>query len=109
MVAWDALIRNDFPTALAYSQKAVALDPKLPVAQLALGRALVETGDVKNGIEHLEKELQVEPDNFEAHLALAKAYSKSGRAADARRERLYCLQVAQNNPTQGGTPASARP
>jgi tetratricopeptide (TPR) repeat protein len=109
MVAWDALIRNDFPTALAYSQKAVALDPKLPVAQLALGRALVETGDVRNGIEHLEKELQVEPDNFEAHLALAKAYSKSGRAADARRERLYCLQVAQNSPTQGGTPASARP
>ncbi len=109
MVAWDALIRNDFPTALAYSQKAVALDPKLPVAQLALGRALVETGDVKNGIEYLEKELQVEPDNFEAHLALAKAYSKSGRAADARRERLYCLQVAQNSPTQGGTPASARP
>ncbi len=109
MVAWDALIRNDFPTALAYSQKAVALDPKLPVAQLALGRALVETGDVKSGIEHLEKELQVEPDNFETHLALAKAYSKSGRAADARRERLYCLQVAQNNPTQGGTPASARP
>ena len=109
MVAWDALIRNDFSTALAYSQKAVALDPKLPVAQLALGRALVETGDVKNGIAYLEKELQVEPDNFEAHLALAKAYSKSGRAADARRERLYCLQVAQNNPTQGGTPASARP
>lgn len=109
MVAWDALIRNDFPTALAYSQKAVALDPKLPVAQLSLGRALVETGDVRNGIEHLEKELQVEPDNFEAHLALAKAYSKSGRSEDARRERLYCLQVAQNNPTQGGTPASARP
>jgi tetratricopeptide (TPR) repeat protein len=109
MVAWDALIRNDFPTALAYSQKAVALDPKLPVAQLAFGRALVETGDVKNGIEHLEKELQVEPDNFETHLALAKAYSKSGRAADARHERLYCLQVAQSNPTQGGTPASARP
>ena len=79
------------------------------MAQLALGRALVETGDVKSGIEHLEKELQVEPDNFEAHLALAKAYSKSGRAEDARRERLYCLQVAQNNPTQGGTPASARP
>ena len=109
MVAWDALIRNDFPTALAYSQKAGALDPKLPVAQLSLGRALVETGDVKRGIEYLEKELQVEPDNFETHLALAKAYSKSGRAADARRERLYCLQVAQNNPTQGGTPASARP
>lgn len=109
MVAWDALIRNDFPEALKYSEKAVALDPTLPIAQLALGRALVETGDVKSGIEHLEKELQAEPGNFETHLALAKAYSKSGRAEDARRERLYCLQIAQNSPTQGGTPQSARP
>jgi len=109
MVAWDALIRNDYPEALVYAQKAVAQDPTLPVGQLVLGRALVETGDVKSGIEHLEKELQLEPDNFETHLALAKAYSKSGRSEDARRERLYCLQIAQSSPTQGGTPQSARP
>lgn len=109
MVAWDALIRNDYPEALVYAQKAVAQNPTLPVGQLVLGRALVETGDVKSGIEHLEKELQLEPDNFETHLALAKAYSKSGRSEDARRERLYCLQIAQSSPTQGGTPQSARP
>ena len=108
MVAWDALIQNDFPRALTYSEKAVAEDPTLPVAQLVLGRALVETGDVKGGIEHLEKELQLEPGNFETHLALAKAYSKSGRAEDARRERLYCLQVAASSPAQGGMPQSAR-
>ncbi len=109
MVAWDALIRSDFPEALSYSQKAIALDPTLPIAQLVLGRSLVETGDVKSGIEHLEKELELDPGNFEAHLALAKAYSKSGRVEDARRERLYCLQVAQSSPAQGGTPQSARP
>jgi tetratricopeptide (TPR) repeat protein len=109
MVAWDALIRNDYREALTYSEKAVAEDPTLPVAQLVVGRALVETGDVKGGIEHLEKELQLEPGNLETHLALAKAYSKSGRADDARRERLLCLQLAQSGPAMGGTPQSARP
>lgn len=109
MVAWDALIRNDYAEALAYSQKAVAQDASLPMAQLVLGRALVETGDVQSGIEHLEKELQLEPGNFEAHLALAKAYSKSGRSQEARRERELCLQMAQGGPTMGGTPQSAQP
>ena len=109
MVAWDALIRNDYPEALKYSEKAVEEDPTLPVAQLVVGRALVETGDVKGGIEHLEKELQLEPGNLETHLALAKAYSKSGRAEDARHERLLCLQLAQSGPALGGTPQSARP
>lgn len=96
MVAWDSLMRNDFQTALAYAQKAVAEEPSLPVARLVLGRALVETGDVKDGAELLEKELQVEPDNPEIHFALAKAYSKSGRKEDARRERLLCLQMEKD-------------
>lgn len=93
MVAWDSLMRNDFPTALAYAEKAKAAMPASPAAQLVLARALVETGDLKDGLGLLEKELKVEPDNLEIHYALAKAYSKSGRKEDARRERLLCLQM----------------
>jgi tetratricopeptide (TPR) repeat protein len=96
MVAWDALMRNDFSTALAYSEKVMAEEPTLPSARLVLGRGLVETGDVKGGIDLLEKELRLEPDNFEIHLALARAYSKSGRKEDARRERLLCLQMEKS-------------
>jgi tetratricopeptide (TPR) repeat protein len=101
MVAWDSLMRNDFPTALAYAQKAESEEPTLPIVHLVLGRALVETGDVKGGIKLLEKELQREPDNLEIHFALAKAYSKSGRKEDARRERLLCLQVEKSSKNQG--------
>ena len=99
MMAWDSLLRNDFSTALAYAEKAEAQEPALPAAQLVLGRALVETGDVKSGIDLLEKELQHEPENLEIHFALAKAYSKSGRKADARRERLLCLQMEKDSKT----------
>ena len=97
MLAWIPLTQNDGAVALPYAQQAVAQDPSLPSAQLVLGRALTETGDAKGGIEHLEKTAQLQPDNLEVHLALAKAYSKSGRKEDARRERLLCLEMTKND------------
>lgn len=96
MVAWDSFTRNDFSTALANAEKAVDEEPTLPSGRLVLGRGLVATGDLKDGVDMLEKELRSDPDNFEIHLALASAYSKSGRKADARRERLLCLQMERN-------------
>jgi tetratricopeptide (TPR) repeat protein len=100
MLAWIPLMQNDGITALPHARKAVAEDPALPSAQLVLGRALTETGD-KDGIQHLETTVQLQPDNLEVHLALTKAYSKFGRKEDARRERLLCLEMTKNdtNPT----------
>jgi Tfp pilus assembly protein PilF len=57
----------------------------------------METGDLKGGMEHLEKALQLEPNNLEAHLALAKAYSESGHKEDARRERILCLRLTSSS------------
>jgi tetratricopeptide (TPR) repeat protein len=104
MVAWDSLMRNNYPEALAYSQKALAEDPTLAVGQLVLGRAMVETGNVKEGLELLEKELQVDPNNLETHLALAKAYSKLGRKEDARRERMRCLEIERSENAPNARP-----
>jgi tetratricopeptide (TPR) repeat protein len=96
MLAWIPLTQNDGSEALPYARKAVADDPALPSAQLVLGRALTETGDTKDGIEHLEATVQLQPDNLEVHLALAKAYSNAGRKEDARRERLLCLEMTKS-------------
>jgi len=100
MVAWDSIMRGEYPEALTHAEKAMAEDPSLPITKLVLGRALIETGDVKGGIDLLEKEQLVEPDNLEIHLALAKAYSKSGRKADARRERLRSLEIEKGQNAQ---------
>jgi len=97
MTAWALLMRNTAAEALPYAQNAVGKEPTLPSAQLVLGRSLLETGDLKGGMEHLEKALQLEPDNLETHLALARAYSKSGRKEDARRERVLCLRLSSGN------------
>lgn len=59
----------------------------------------METGDLNGAMEHLQEALQLEPDNLETHLALAKAYSKSGRNDDARRERVLCLQLTKGSAT----------
>jgi tetratricopeptide (TPR) repeat protein len=104
MLAWAYGIQGNYAEALPIAQKAVAEDAALPMGQLVLGRALVETGDTAGGLPHLEKVLQLEPGNLEAHLTLAKAYSNLGRKDDARRERLLCLELSG-----GGTNPSVTP
>ena len=94
MLAWAYGLRSDYSSSLPDAQKAVDEDPSLTMAQLVLGRAMVELGDVTSGLPHLQAVLASEPQNLEAHLALAKAYSKLGRADDARRERLQCLAIS---------------
>ena len=45
----------------------------------------------------LESTLAVDPQNLEVHIALARAYAESGRADDARRERLTCLKMTDQS------------
>jgi Flp pilus assembly protein TadD len=88
-------MQGDYAAALPSAQKSVEEDPALPLAQLVLGRDLLETGDVNGGLTHLETALPMQPENLEVHLALVKAYSELGRKDDARRERLQCLALAK--------------
>ena len=95
MLAWALLMENNPGEALPEAKKAAEEAPTLPMAQLSLGRALLETGDVKSATATLENALALDPRNLEIHIALARAYSESGREDDARRERLACLQLTQ--------------
>jgi Putative Zn-dependent protease, contains TPR repeats len=100
MMAWASILQNRFSEGLPYAEKAEAEEPDLPIAQLMLGRLLVETGD-KEGLKYLEKARQQEPSNLDVHLALVKAYAESGRSEDARRERLLCLQLTKTEALYG--------
>jgi len=93
MLAWACLMQNDPSAALPYAKRAEQEEPLLPVAQLVLGRSLVESGDVKNGTHYLEKAGQLDPENLEVHIALARAYSETGRKEDAWRERMESLRL----------------
>jgi tetratricopeptide (TPR) repeat protein len=103
MCAWALELQGDYAASLDDAKKAAEEDPSLPMGQLVYGKALIETGDVNAGLPHLESVLKAQPGNLEAHLALAKAYSKLGRSEDARRERLTSLAISQ----QGAAPLAA--
>ena len=112
MLAWALLMETSPAEALPEAKKAAEEAPTLPMAQLSLGRALLETGDVKSATTTLESALPLDPQNLEIHIALARAYSESGREDDARRERIACLQLTQQSSKpapamgqQGATPA----
>jgi tetratricopeptide (TPR) repeat protein len=95
MLAWDMGVQGDYAAALPYARLSIAEDPTLPMAQLVMGRDLVETGDEKGSLPYLDAVLKNDSQNLEVHLALVKAYSNLGRKDDARRERLLCLALSK--------------
>ena len=94
--AWSLLMQSRPDEALPYARRIAQELPERAVSQLVFGRASLDTGNVAAGIEHLQRGIKLEPDNLELHIALAKAYSKSGRDEEARRERALCLQMTRN-------------
>jgi tetratricopeptide (TPR) repeat protein len=95
LLALTLVIAGRFSEALAPSQRAYASAPEMEMAQLALGRSLAETGDMKRGEELLNQVLQRDPNNLEAHLGLVSIYSQSGNREEAARERKVCRDLAR--------------
>lgn len=90
-----AMMRSiDDATALPQAQRAAADGPATPMAQYVYGLILTHLGD-EHGIGYLETAEKLDPKNFECHIALAGAYSKFGRYADARRERAESIALAK--------------
>ncbi|HEX6202910.1 MAG TPA: protein kinase, partial [Thermoanaerobaculia bacterium] len=66
------------------ARRAVALDPDLPSAQVALARALRTRGDTAESIAALRKALDRHPRPADAHRELGASYEHAGDVAQAR-------------------------
>lgn len=107
MLAWTLELRGDFGEALPVAQAAIGEDAQSATNQLVLGRALLETGDAKGALDHLDQALTADQGNLEAHMSLAKAYSELGRKDEAHEQRMLCLQLTAPGPKdKGGDHAS---
>ena len=95
VLAFTLTVAGRFAEARPEAEIALAASPDMEIAQIALGRALADTGDVKRTTELLNKVLQKDPNNLEAHMGLADVYSRAGRREDAYRERMVCLSLAK--------------
>jgi tetratricopeptide (TPR) repeat protein len=86
-IAFEYVKRGEPEAGLPYAKEAVELAPGLFVAHNALGRILEQTGDTVGAVRELERARDLAPKSPETRMALASAYAKAGRMAEAARER----------------------
>ena len=68
----------EYPEAIADLTKAMELDPNLPDVYSYLGQAQMASGDMKAAREAFEKELSVNPNDFESNVRLAVLMKQDG-------------------------------
>ncbi len=90
----------------AFGVLSVQLAPNMFPARNALGRILLETGDVPRATKELEEGVKLAPESPEMHFALARAYARAGRKEDAARERALFTKLDQQMRTEREGPQS---
>ena len=100
----SAKYRIDSAGGLPYAEEAVKLEPNLPLGHYLLGLLLLDTDDYARAIPELEIAEKAFPDQPKVYFALASAYSRAGRKADAVRAREKFVQL---NKQQGSQPQSS--
>jgi tetratricopeptide (TPR) repeat protein len=98
MLALLLLQAGQLSDASSYAKKAVADGPSSPLAQYAYALTIADLHEAAARLEIAER---LDPSNFEYHVALAHAYSRSGRNDDARRERKISIQLARESDPRG--------
>ena len=80
------LLRQEFdPIAEEYAQKAITLDPKLPLAHFFLGELHLYKSRIPEAIADFQAELALNPGHAETYYKLADAYSRVQKFDDAER------------------------
>jgi len=95
------LLRQEYdPVAEEYAQKAVGLDPKLPLVHFLLGELYLFKSRVPEAISEFQKELAINPGNAATYYKLADAYSRVQRFEDAERllQRSIWLDATSTGP-----------
>jgi predicted Zn-dependent protease len=99
-IAYERLNRGEPAAAAPFAERAVAKAPRSFTAHNLWGRALLELGRSEDAIAQLEAATELASDVPENHFALARAYARAGRAADAERERAEFLRLDRMRQTR---------
>ena len=95
------LLRQEFdPIAEEYAQKAIALDPKLPLAHFFLGELHLYKSRIPEAISDFQQELALNPGHAPTYYKLADAYSRIQKFDDAERllQRSIWLDATSTGP-----------
>jgi tetratricopeptide (TPR) repeat protein len=86
-IALELQKRGESAAGRPYAERAVAAAPSDFAARGALGRILLDMGDVPGAVRELEAAVKLEPGSPAIRFSLASAYAKAGRPQDAARQR----------------------
>lgn len=79
------LLRQEFdPVAEEYAQKAVALDPKLPMSHYLLGELDLYRSKLPEAVAEFQKELEINPAHAPTYYKLGDAYLRAQKYDDAQ-------------------------
>ncbi len=95
------LLRLDFgPVAEEYGQKAVALDPKLPLAHFLLGELYLYQSKIPEAIAEFQQELAINPGHAASYYKLGDAYSRVQKYDEAEKllQRSIWLDATASGP-----------
>ena len=95
------LLRQEFdPIAEEYAQKAIALDPRLPLAHFFLGELHLYKSRIPDAINDFQQELALNPGHAATYYKLADAYSRIQKFDDAERllQRSIWLDATSTGP-----------
>jgi tetratricopeptide (TPR) repeat protein len=85
--AYEALRRGENERGLPYAREAARQAPKDFTARNIHGRLLLAAGAIDAAIPELEAAVKLAPSSPEGHFALANAYQRAGRKAEAEKHR----------------------
>ena len=77
------VLSGKFDEAVKQYEAGVELQPYSPFGRFGLGIALYRAQRFPDSARELERGIELQPDHFRAYDALARAYSRLGRSADA--------------------------
>ena len=101
LVTGRMLFRQELSApAAAAAQRAVELDPRIPLAHRLLGEIDLANGDVPAALAELKKEIEVNPLDGETYDRMGDAYLRSGQYARAQQvlDRAVLLEPNASGP-----------
>ena len=83
MLGTAYMSKRDYLNAVKELERALQMNPDLPSVNAAYGRALLNTGDREKATQAFRRELEINPNNFDANLQLGNLYRLEQRHDDA--------------------------
>lgn len=78
-----AFASGDFPSAVKALERAIVINPALPHIQSAYGQALLFTGDPDAALAAFRKQLEADPNDYDANFQSAAILSRRGKNDEA--------------------------